>query len=99
MKNQLVILCGGKGTRLGNLTQKTAKPMLQINGQPFLNYLLRALCILPLDEIILISGFHGQKIYSVYNDTIINGVNIKAVSVVWNVDGSCYFDKFLPVVI
>ena len=28
-----------------------------------------------------------------------NGVNIQAVSVVWNVDGSCYFDKFLPVVI
>ena len=28
-----------------------------------------------------------------------NGVNIRAVSVVWNVDGSCYFDKFLPVVI
>lgn len=79
MKNQLVILCGGKGTRLGNLTQKTAKPMLEINGQPFLNYLLRALCVLPLDEIILISGFHGQKIYSVYNDTIINGVNIKVI--------------------
>ena len=28
-----------------------------------------------------------------------NGVNIKAVSVVWNADGSCYFDRFLPVVI
>tara|TARA_B100001094_G_scaffold185963_1_gene180150 strand:- start:1193 stop:2035 length:843 start_codon:yes stop_codon:yes gene_type:complete len=28
-----------------------------------------------------------------------NGVNIKAISVVWNEDGSCYFDKFLPVVI
>jgi sugar fermentation stimulation protein A len=28
-----------------------------------------------------------------------NGVNIKAVSVVWNAEGSCYFNKFLSVVI
>ena len=28
-----------------------------------------------------------------------NYVNIKAVSVVWNQDGNCYFNKFLPVVI
>jgi histidinol-phosphate phosphatase family protein len=79
MKNQLIILCGGKGTRLGQLTKKTAKPMLKINGQPFLNYLLRSICILPLDEIILIAGFNGQDIHSIYDNTIVNGVKIKVI--------------------
>lgn len=41
MKLDVVILCGGRGTRLGNLTQDTPKPLLEIGGKPFLWYLLR----------------------------------------------------------
>ena len=38
-----IILVGGLGTRLGNLTKITPKPLLKINGIPFINYLLRSL--------------------------------------------------------
>jgi len=42
-RNQAVVLVGGRGTRLGNLTQKVPKPMLPINGRPFLEYLIALL--------------------------------------------------------
>jgi dTDP-glucose pyrophosphorylase/DNA-binding MarR family transcriptional regulator len=32
----VVILCGGRGTRLGHLTQSIPKPLLPIGGKPFL---------------------------------------------------------------
>ncbi len=35
-----IVLCGGKGTRLGNMTQLTPKPLLPIGGSPFLLRLL-----------------------------------------------------------
>jgi molybdopterin-guanine dinucleotide biosynthesis protein A len=35
-KLDLVILAGGKGKRLGVITKKTPKPLLKINGIPFL---------------------------------------------------------------
>jgi len=36
----VVILCGGKGTRLGSLTRQTPKPLLPVGGEPFLLRLL-----------------------------------------------------------
>ena len=41
MKNitQAVILCGGRGTRLGAITNKIPKPMVEVCGKPFLEHL------------------------------------------------------------
>ena len=35
----VVILVGGLGTRLGNLTKKTPKPLIKINKICFINWL------------------------------------------------------------
>ena len=40
MTKDLVILCGGKGTRLKSLTKKIPKPLIKINDIPFLDYLI-----------------------------------------------------------
>lgn len=37
----LVILCGGRGSRLGALSAQTPKPLLPVGGQPFLWHVLR----------------------------------------------------------
>ncbi len=37
---QCVLLVGGLGTRLGALTSETPKPLLPVDGRPFLEYLL-----------------------------------------------------------
>jgi UTP-glucose-1-phosphate uridylyltransferase len=38
---QAVILCGGLGTRLGDLTRNTPKPLLPVGGIPFLQILMQ----------------------------------------------------------
>ena len=39
MVRQAVILAGGMGKRLGALTADTPKPLLNIGGRPFIEYL------------------------------------------------------------
>ena len=39
--NPVVIMAGGKGKRLGPLTQNSSKPMLEIGGQPMMEIVLR----------------------------------------------------------
>ena len=57
MLKQAVILAGGRGTRLGKLTDTTPKPMLPVGGRPFLEYLVRNLCRHGIDDIVLSVGF------------------------------------------
>ena len=40
---QIVLLCGGEGTRLAELTQKTPKSLIKINKKPFLKYLIESI--------------------------------------------------------
>ena len=42
-----VLLCAGYGTRMGELTQQTPKPLLPVAGRPVLDYLLDQLLELP----------------------------------------------------
>jgi bifunctional UDP-N-acetylglucosamine pyrophosphorylase/glucosamine-1-phosphate N-acetyltransferase len=58
---QAVILAAGRGTRMGDLTNHTPKPLLKINGWPILEY---TLANLPkeISEVIFVIGYHGQKI-------------------------------------
>ena len=40
MKTNLAILAGGFGTRLKEITKKIPKPLIDINGKPFIKYIL-----------------------------------------------------------
>lgn len=40
LPDQVVVLCGGLGSRLGELTRETPKPLLSVGGEPFLFRLL-----------------------------------------------------------
>jgi NDP-sugar pyrophosphorylase family protein len=39
-KPTIILLAGGRGTRLGDLTNLTPKPMIDINGKPFIESLV-----------------------------------------------------------
>ena len=76
---QIVVLCGGTGSRLGTLTNNIPKPMLQVRGVPYLHLLLIELSRLPVDEIVLLTGYKGGVISRYFSGTIINGVTIKVL--------------------
>jgi D,D-heptose 1,7-bisphosphate phosphatase len=59
---QAIVLCGGLGTRLGQLTKKTPKPLLPIGERPFLDILLREVGRQGFDRILLLAGFEGKQI-------------------------------------
>ncbi len=73
---QAVILCGGRGERLKPLTNKIPKPMVSIEGKPFLYYLLRQLSNKQIKNFILLTGYKGNKIKSYFKDGKKFGWNI-----------------------
>jgi D-glycero-D-manno-heptose 1,7-bisphosphate phosphatase len=62
MIRQAVILCGGQGTRLGGLTAETPKPLLPVDGNPFLDVLLFELGRHGVRRFLLLAGFAAPRI-------------------------------------
>ena len=52
-----VILAAGKGTRMKELTNELPKPMLQVQGQPILEHILRGLISAGIREIFIVTGW------------------------------------------
>ena len=57
-----VILAGGFGKRLGQITKSLAKPMIKFNGKPFLYYLVEELKKNKIEKILILAGFKGEYI-------------------------------------
>ena len=57
-----VILAGGKGERLGELTENLPKPMIAIGGIPVLEHQLACLGRYGIDVIYLLTGYRGEAI-------------------------------------
>ncbi len=62
MIDQAVILCGGRGTRLGALTAELPKPLLKVDDAPFLDLLLFELGRHGIRRILLLAGFAATRI-------------------------------------
>ena len=67
MKLPIVVLVGGLGKRLGNEVKKTPKPLININGKPFLELVLNNLINKGFKEIILCTGYLENKIIKFVN--------------------------------
>ena len=76
---QALVLRGGKGTRLGPLTRKTPKPLVNVCGKPFLEHLLLKLVRYGFDKIILSAGYLGDQIHKYFHGRQIYGVKIEVV--------------------
>jgi len=62
MIEQAVILCGGRGARLGSLTAELPKPLLPVDGAPFLDLLLFELGRHGIRRILLLGGIDAAAI-------------------------------------
>lgn len=59
---QIVILSGGLATRLGELTRKQPKSLVEFLGKPFIEYQIKLLKSQGIREIVLCIGHLGEKI-------------------------------------
>jgi histidinol-phosphate phosphatase family protein len=73
---QAVILAGGQGTRLRPLTNSTPKPMIKVQGKPFLEYIITMLKENGISEILLLTGYLHEKIEKHFGDGREFGVKI-----------------------
>ena len=68
MLRQAVILVGGLGTRLGERTKATPKPMLPVGGRPFLDTLIDEIARYGVfEEILLLAGHKAESIQAHYD--------------------------------
>ncbi len=73
---QVVILCGGKGTRLLPLTETLPKSLVIIENHPFIYYQLMLLKSHGINEILLCTGVFGHKIKEYLEINNMFGMNI-----------------------
>lgn len=71
-----VILAGGKGIKLRPYTYEIPKPLLPIKSKPILEYLIEKLKKAEIREIILCTGYLGEKIKEHFADGKRFGVKI-----------------------
>lgn len=74
---QIVILAGGKATRLYPLTKRIAKSMVMIYGKPFLEHQIELLKRNKIDEIVLCVGTFSDQIMEYFGDGKKFGISIK----------------------
>lgn len=76
---EVVILAGGRGTRLGNLTNNTPKPLLAVAGKPFITHLLIRLARAGLTDIGVLTGQFEDKFRTALGDGSEYGVALTFV--------------------
>lgn len=64
----VAILAGGLATRLGSLTEKTPKSLLQVAGQPFIHHQLQLLARLGVQDVVLCLGHLGERVQAFCGD-------------------------------
>jgi len=77
LDRQVVILAGGLGTRLRSVVQDVPKPMADIQGKPFLEYLLQLLIQNGYQNFLFLVGYKGDMIKNYFGDGSKFGVNIE----------------------
>ncbi len=63
MKKQAVILAAGRGVRMKRLTIDTPKPLVNVNGKPFLYYFLKNLERAGYTKVFLVVGYKKERLF------------------------------------
>jgi NDP-sugar pyrophosphorylase family protein len=71
-----MILCAGYGTRLGDLTRDTPKPLLRVGGNALVDYILANLQKHGCSEVVINLHHHGDQIRSGLEPWASKGVSI-----------------------
>jgi glucose-1-phosphate cytidylyltransferase len=76
----VVILCGGRGTRLRERTQEIPKPLVEIGGLPIVWHVIQLYAVQGFRRFLLATGYKGELIERFARDTVWpHGVNVECV--------------------
>jgi dTDP-glucose pyrophosphorylase len=66
--NTMVIMAGGRGTRLGKYTKNCPKPLLPVNGKPMLEKIIERARSQGFDNFLISINYLGQMIENYFSD-------------------------------
>ena len=78
-KFDLVILAGGKGTRIKKYLNKNSKPMIKFFGYYFIDFILSITSKFLFRNIYILAGYRGKQIKKYYHNKKINLSKIKVL--------------------
>jgi len=100
-----VILCGGKGSRLGELGKRIPKTLVKVQNKPILWYILNILKRNSFNHFILTLGHRGglikkylknNKYYKSFNiETVSTGINSSIAQRVFKIKNKIFSNNFL----
>ena len=73
---KVVILCGGKGTRLREETEFRPKPMVPIGGRPIVWHIMKNYARWGHDDFILCLGYKGEMIKEFFRNYLWNTCDV-----------------------
>lgn len=73
---QVVVLMGGLGTRLKEYTKECPKPLVEVSGKPFFDYMLELLTAWGFRKFLFLIGYRANMIEEYYGDGSKWGVTI-----------------------
>ena len=76
MLREAVVLAGGRGTRLGSLTDEVPKPMLEVAGRPFVEHIVWNLARHGIERVVVSSGYRSDALVAGLGDGTQLGVEI-----------------------
>ena len=79
MIRQAAILVGGRGTRLGALTETMPKPMAPVAGRPFLDWQIDEVARHGFDRITLLAGYKAGQISERYGGKTVRGAALEVL--------------------
>jgi dTDP-glucose pyrophosphorylase len=76
-ENHVIIMAGGLGSRLGDLTKEIPKPMLEVGGKPILERIIYSFKESGYNKFIICLNYKGEIIKNYFNDGSDFGVEIQ----------------------
>ena len=69
---QAVILAGGKGSRISELSYLTPKPLIEANGKPLIWYIMNHFTLHGVNDFLILGGYKCHKIKEYFRDYLLN---------------------------
>ena len=77
--DQIVIFCGGFGTRLKKVSKGVPKSLILINNKSFIEILIQNFSRFNFKKVLLLCHYKGTKFFKKYHNQRIKGLSIKCI--------------------